>query len=110
MCQLQNHCVTKRALSAVTGHKEPFNLSMGGHALTDGKLWSTYQLKCLGQDSLKMWGGHCYPKGNHTRNNHSTLDKTSFIIILYEIDDAWQPFAINVKCETPCVEISKVVF
>ena len=50
MCQLQNHCVTKRALSAVTGHKEPFNLSMGGHALTDGKLWSTYQLKSLGQD------------------------------------------------------------
>ena len=52
MCQLQNHCVTKRALSAVTGHKEPFNLSMGGHALTDGKLWSTYQLKSLGQDSF----------------------------------------------------------
>ena len=39
--------------SAVTGHKEPFNLSMGGHALTDGKLWSTYQLKWLGQDNLK---------------------------------------------------------
>ena len=39
--------------SAVTGHKEPFNLTMGGHALTDGKLWSTYQLKWLGQDNLK---------------------------------------------------------
>ena len=51
--------------SAVTGHKEPFNLTMGGHALTDGKLWSTYQLKWLGQDNLKMLRkmGQHYPKG-----------------------------------------------
>ena len=54
--------------SAVTGHKEPFNLTMGGHALTDGKLWSTYQLKWLGQDNLKSRSrsGHRYPKGKNS--------------------------------------------
>ena len=52
--------------SAVTGHKEPFNLTMGGHALTDGKLWSTYQLKWLGQDNLKLQSGHRYPKGKNS--------------------------------------------